>query len=512
MKPSPCLHPVRVYNKTLRTWLYQPCGHCDACIAGRGFRLSERLGETIARYSSKYFITLTFSDAYLPVARYDAVTDFYMHPLDCDYNGVCYSCDRLLVDKSCESSKEFNASFVKYNGVQVLSRRLAILFKKRLRKHFAKIYGKEYLFIYIVGEYGPSTFRPHYHAVLCTNAKCTSSVLEECVHKAWSDYDKASQSFVSEYGRIDFQRIVSNGVRNYVAQYLNCTTNLPCCLSLSSFRPFYQSGPLIDTDVCQYAASDLSKIFFACNPEAVGFSCMDNKEFCSVLPQGIINRVFPKCFKFGVLSGCDRDRFYSVYSEVSKFTASEFADLILSAYVNDCSVFALCRSLLVDCDVFTSRQRLIRHYYLSRRVCRNALKFGVSVSDYVRQIDLFWSRYELLKLKNFYEMQVALLEDVMNPCTLRQLFSLYYNTDEGLKNLDVYLEQFGFPAPSDTVASIPSQSGYSCLMHKIILDSTKTKKRNGYFDKNGYLRPSFISKFKSKNYGSFLKFKTAKFS
>lgn len=497
MKPCPCLSPVRVYNDTLGTYQYVPCGHCEACIASKGFRLTDVLGETIARYTNKYFVTLTFSDEFLPVAKYDDVSKSYLHPFDADYNGVCYSVEPLLVEKSL-ANDDFKASFSKYGGVPVLSRRLAILFKKRLRKLFAKYYGKEYLFIYLVGEYGPTTLRPHYHCVLCTNAKCRYDIFKDCVYKAWSVFDKVKQEYICQYGKIDFQTIISKGVRSYVAQYLNCTTNLPPIYKSGRFRPFYQTSPLISTNELRFCASDKQRLFFSCRPEKTCISFIDHEDTVDVLPLGIINRVFPKCFKFAKLSYCDRVQLYGLFRYFKSFTATEFARLVIDAFVGvDASLPSFIKCLLVDDDRQASYLRLVKAFYISRRVCLNAISFGVSLDDYVRQIDLFWSRYELLKLRKFYELQLDLLEDPLNPTPLELLFSLYYNTEDNIKSLDLYLRQFKVNSYVRT-NHIAAQSSYACLCKKIVLDSTKTKKRNSYFESKGYVRRNFMLHLKTK--------------
>lgn len=173
--------------------------------------------------------------------------------------------------------------------------------------------------------------------------------------------------------------------------------------------------------------------------------------------------------------------------------ASDFVDAILNCYTSPSSVFGLVKSICVDNDLRASKTRLTRLFYLSRRVCLNAKSFGVSVIDYVKQIDLFWSRYELLKLRRFYELQESLLTDKFNPITLSQLFTLYYNTDDNLRNLSHYIDLFAL-RNFIHINSIPCQSNYASLMRKIVMDTTKTKKRNDYFSKQGWKRPMYLPK------------------
>lgn len=499
MIPSSCLNPVRVYDPCHKVYHYVPCGHCDGCVCGKGYNRSTRLSENLARFSHKYFVTLTFADDYLPIAKYDDLTDSFVHPYDFDYDGVIYSVPSEAVILDIDRNESFRDSFKKYKGVPVLSHKLAINFKKRLRKQFSKIYGKQYLFIYIVGEYGPLHYRPHYHCLFGTNAPVRTSIFESLIHSAWSHYNKSTKEFDYEYGRIDVQTVFGKGAARYVSQYLNCISNLPACLSQSLFRPFFQSSPLISGDDLQFKNPSLEKMFSVCSPEMDCESLQDNTCSVSLLPPGLVNRFFPKCYRFDSLIDCDRLQFYAVFQKFSNLSADSFAKCVLDSFSTSNDSVGLCKQLLVDSDYRSSYTRLVRHFYLSRRVCLNARKLNVSLDVYVNRIVLFWSRYELLKLRNFYELQIALLEDSFNPCTLSDLFSLYFDTDDNIKNLGLYLTSFGFPNCNNKLSNLAVQSNYRNLMHNIVLDTTKTKKRNDHFSHNGFVIPSFISKFKIKH-------------
>lgn len=497
MQVKPCLHPKRVYNSTLGEYHNVPCGHCAACLCSKGFRLSERLGEALAQYSFKYFVTLTFSDDFLPIAKYDENLGSFVHPYDYNYNGVMYSVSVENVEQSL-SNKDFENSFVKYQGVPCLSRRLLINFKKRFRKNFSKFYDGEKVFIYAVGEYGPTTLRPHYHLLFGTNAKCTASLFEMCVRQSWSLYDKTQKRFVCEYGRIDFQRVISNGARNYVAQYLNCFTALPSVYSRGDFRPFYQSSSFTDSELVRYEGTSLGEMFSKCSPETSCVSLQDNSQSYVKLPQFVINRVFPKCYKFSSLAFCDRVQLYSVFEKQPFLSAKEFADNVINCFGGSSDIFGFVKSLAVDNDYMASKTRLIRLFYVSRRVCKNAFILHVSLEQYVQRIELFWSRYELLKLKEFYELQESLLMDNLNPISVADLLGLYYDTDDSIRHLGYYVQLFNNPSFLNNIDFIPKQRSFSNLMCKIISDTSKTKKRNDYFDKKGFKRPSFYSKLKIK--------------
>lgn len=99
-----------------------PCGRCDGCRADYTRTWADRMILELDHSGKGVFLTLTYDDEHLPVV-YQTTT------------GEC---------------------------TPTLSKRDVQLFMKRLRKCFK---GREIRY-YICGEYGPSTGRPHYHAII----------------------------------------------------------------------------------------------------------------------------------------------------------------------------------------------------------------------------------------------------------------------------------------------------------------------------------------------------------
>lgn len=103
-----------------------PCGHCLGCRVDHAKEWSNRLMMEKKLHDSCLFVTLTYDDEHIPVVEH----------LD-EETGEYY----------------FNSSLCK-RDVQ--------LFVKRLRKRFSD----DRIRYYIAGEYGPSTGRAHYHAII----------------------------------------------------------------------------------------------------------------------------------------------------------------------------------------------------------------------------------------------------------------------------------------------------------------------------------------------------------
>lgn len=102
-----------------------PCGHCDGCRIDRSRDWANRCMLELEYHKEAWFVTLTYNDEHLPYGK--------------------------TVDESTGELIE----------VPTLSKRDWQLFMKRLRK----LTGQELRF-FMCGEYGPKTYRPHYHAII----------------------------------------------------------------------------------------------------------------------------------------------------------------------------------------------------------------------------------------------------------------------------------------------------------------------------------------------------------
>lgn len=110
-----CIRPINLPSRDIAV----PCGHCGYCLQNRKYDWQFRISQEMKTAVSAYFVTLTYSDEYVPVE----------------------------------------------NGKDVLSKRDLQLFFKRLRKAHAK-HSTTQIRYFAVGEYGTEFLRPHYHVIL----------------------------------------------------------------------------------------------------------------------------------------------------------------------------------------------------------------------------------------------------------------------------------------------------------------------------------------------------------
>lgn len=105
-----------------------PCRKCIGCRLDYSRQWADRLMIELQRHESAWFVTLTYDDKHLPHA--------------------------------------INSSSGELEPYGTLSKRDCQLFMKRLRKDHAKLYPDLHLMYYLAGEYGDTTARPHYHAII----------------------------------------------------------------------------------------------------------------------------------------------------------------------------------------------------------------------------------------------------------------------------------------------------------------------------------------------------------
>jgi hypothetical protein len=105
--------------------------------------------------------------------------------------------------------------YVNYRGYQ--------LFAKRFRKYlFTKIGSYEKISSYVVSEYSPKTFRPHFHILFFFDSDEVAENIRQAVFQSW------------RFGRVDTQ-LARDSAGSYVSGYLNSVVSLPPIFTDVSF-------------------------------------------------------------------------------------------------------------------------------------------------------------------------------------------------------------------------------------------------------------------------------------
>lgn len=243
-----CQHPRTIVNKYTHEPVVVSCGHCPSCILRRSSIQTNLLTTYSTQFRYVYFVTLTYAPCFLPTLAVSVIEtctgDIADVPCIPNINnldagdpntylfGFCSvprsasvklknsTVERTFKDPKIRfsypmKSKDLLSILGKINHnvpnrIPYVCNRDLDLFLKRLRSY----YPDEKLRYYAVSEYGPTSFRPHWHLLLFSNSERFSQTVCENVSKAWS------------YGRCDAS--LSRGfAAPYVASYVNSFVALP---------------------------------------------------------------------------------------------------------------------------------------------------------------------------------------------------------------------------------------------------------------------------------------------
>lgn len=243
---SECLHPVKVFNKYTNDIIYAPCGHCYSCLKNKSNRDTSLAMNIASNFKYCYFVWLSYEDCYLPymeLKTIDALDDTRSNYLFSSINrnlriSVPNGKDRIIEDSPFElthsmTSSEYQDIIVKSHGRYDFLRKSVVYprfedcdnripycntsdcqkFLKRLRYHSKDKYNEEIRF-YGVSEYGPRTYRPHWHLLLFFNSDELTSSIQQLVSESWS------------YGLTTCE-LSRGGSASYVASYVNSNVCLP---------------------------------------------------------------------------------------------------------------------------------------------------------------------------------------------------------------------------------------------------------------------------------------------
>lgn len=129
--------------------------------------------------------------------------------------------EALKKKSKCEGN---NNAFPQFKGLlKYVNYRDYQLFAKRFRKYlFTKIGSYEKISSYVVSEYSPRTFRPHFHILFFFDSDEVAENIRQAVFQSW------------KLGRVDTQ-LARDSAGSYVSGYLNSVVSLPGIFTDISF-------------------------------------------------------------------------------------------------------------------------------------------------------------------------------------------------------------------------------------------------------------------------------------
>ena len=426
-----CLHPHKVLNRYTGETIIVPCGQCSACLLSKQIKNSSLCQIEASKFKFCFFVTLTYNQQSVPKFSLTAekVSDNIHH----DVYRVAYECltprlqkyyehffTHVISDRDIDKAdKVLKERIGDYTELPLLAKVDVQLFLKRLRKSLTKL-SNEKIRYYCVGEYGPQTFRPHYHLLLFFNSVEVSRYIRYHVKRAWTTtFDCPRQGDV-KYRSLGFTRTecVNTNAPNYVAGYVSSNAHIPGFHKARSCRPFALHSRFFGHPNLK----DTQEEVYEMHPcDFVHQSLTLNGKLRDCLPTlSLERRFFPKAFRYSV-SDCEQlYEYYSLYPTAisylppSDFTSTEIIDNLFDLSCNPLQ--ASLHGLRFLCGLTV--QQIQSLYYTSKHFFVNCCGGSLSLVPLrFKQILDYYDYKKLSQLSDFY----AKMEEFYNTASLAEV-------------------------------------------------------------------------------------------
>ena len=318
-----------------------PCGCCSVCIGKRNSVWRSKLSHALAHCQYPVFITLTYSNEHLPKVYYDESFKFVTDIVHTNGYGESESLFDYFDYKYSIKTTEFNfkdaphyvsdriGDTCYYNNdpcfavclkkdVQDFIKRL----RTNLKRHPVNLYSDVSFSYFICSEYGPKTFRPHYHGILFFRDYNVSQLfINELCESSWSKSDKSANSQSEPIAKAIYNK---EGAAAYVSKYITSTADLPYPLRDRLFKPFYlfSKGTPIGSEAFPFDSFH-DKISLCSFDDHLKFTDKQSGELVELdvsLPTCSFDRVFPRLLFHRLL---DPSTFFKIISRIYQFAGRE---------------------------------------------------------------------------------------------------------------------------------------------------------------------------------------------
>ena len=475
--PVSCLHPSIVRNKFTGDLVCVPCGRCSSCVTRKSMLWTSRLQEESTCHTYTMFCTLTYDDAHLPKVN---LNELY---------------DRYSFDENVLSSSK---DFIDFNHGNIPCLRVADFqkFFKRLRYYISHNYGTQTNIRYfLVGEYGPTTFRPHCHFLLWFDSPDLVSTIKGYIFQAWK-YNTPYQS-LSAFLRRNKCVFVHGNAERYVAGYLNMFSHLPPILTCKPFRPFHIQSSCPPIGTIRVFKDTLERLQSGDVSQITLHRLSSGQPILLPMWRGLENRLFPKCIGFSRVTSSDRRTLYGIsrlFGEAEFYDFNLFSKRFLPEWFSDKYPFSLVRKLCgdsssLDTPDLSCINSLKRLFNISRRCFETSFSLSISFEDYVSRIEAYYSRKDYVGLVDQLKYQEWLSNNPRSDVSIQYypflVDSLFYDNLRNLSSdtFQSYLNQFGLDSINDfmfTPAFSYSYKERKSLTDKIYFDNHKVKVKKDY--------------------------------
>lgn len=499
-----CEHPIRLHiNGEI---VYVGCGKCPVCRNQRHFVWSQRLDEESRVNKYTFFFTLTYNDDFVPrFYKYDEIVNTLTG--ECDYdshlsgslidlssnliienfdNWFYEQLSKIPEKEKREREKEYfdrydNFCYPRFSDVSDLF--------KRLRTHYDRLGIQRPFRYFVAAEIGPNTHRIHYHGLLWISNDYVARTAEELIRRFWSKCVRVENGFVyvpyCDSSRLDWQASFGYAQR-YVSKYVTGDTSLPLVYQHPSLQTRFVCSKRPSIGRTTFSQTDF-ELFSECVTKVRKLPNVDKPPVDVPLFKSLKSRCFPKCIKYSEISHYGRVRsYFALYYLLTEnwsfvkngrlnlpnyqFFELAFIDL-MQRYVSLEPEYVSAKdfvfrfrhykisptTLFLDLIepqksengfYFVTRNQIRKLYFLSAYSLRFCFEHNLSFSDYVTQIENFYTKldYELLVNQLNFESEYAKNYDVKDlillfPDFLNRVFESSM-TENTFLFRDVQIESF----------------------------------------------------------------------
>lgn len=390
-----CLQPVRI---TIAGRVYKvPCRCCYACqLNARSHRVNR--AQNIVGSGYRALVTLTYDNEHLPVVYPSGLGTVALFRGIGTNNFISYVPTELTYN-----SDELQRPVIHYsNGQTVLttSRCQAVLwpqdlqkFLKRIRitldRHFINTSYDSKIKFFAVGEYGPKSYRPHFHIIFSSSSIEVLLYLQQALHKAWPYCSNKALNF----------QFITGDCTQYVAGYVNGFNFGNGLLSERKFRQFHRGSqqPLFEKlEKIKFSDEDCTQVLFSTKGQSYesilssdgsAYRCTDENKLCKFqIPKGFDN-----------LSPCQVIKLYDYYNKGQYDKSVSDANLTLEGIISNRGFSYQNYNFYRCMDYFLTHG--IEVTLCVNGVPRETIKVGFTKHTYVEFLYDIRSYFELSSLK-----------------------------------------------------------------------------------------------------------------
>lgn len=444
-----CLHPILTRNKWTGEDMFCACGRCVACINAKASKQSMRLNAEIRQHKYNLMVTLTYNNDFVP--RWEKIYDDHdcpqFRPIGrCEY--MYNSCPLNYFDPKTGKFRFDDETFLPKiendytpNVFACVCKKDVQNFMKRLRKRISNLnipQNEKKIRYYFASEYGPKTYRPHYHGVLSFDNEVILTKIVDYVVQSWSDTQRVagrnhcfeSRSYADVRLTRQYCKMCDPNTSYYIAQYVSGNSDLPQILAERETRPWHicSKSPIIGTyksdikELLEHVNNGTYRVDTPVFNQQLGqFECKSlplNRDLCAAL--------FRKCKGFSNFSFDEKLRIYSFYRDKYYEWKDELrSSLIVYNYVNDVEMHIAdyLRSNVqwkyrnwLECnyprEYYTYEYDLDQNFYSARNAflvtkSQDLNAFSPYIDPIIVYLRLF-DKYETIRkadqMRNFYEL------------------------------------------------------------------------------------------------------------